>query len=1079
MVRIRSQNEIILSLIDYFRVTQPLLDTKPGTISRDLIIDGPSSQLSRLYDQLNQLSSLQSLSLAIGSDLDNLSQNYGAVRQLGSKSTGPALLTFSDLSTDIPISQGSIITAKNGATFIIMNSLVISAVAVTTYQAVAAQYQSDLSFVGITDPYAVQVLVQATAAGIQGNISKYSLTTAGIAGINNVTNAVPFSGGSAAETDATFKARVLSIFSGANTGTSLGYENAVKQDPSVIDAIVVGPGDPLMTRDGTQVVVNPDGTKTITSYGTGGKVDVYVYGTTLQQTVDSFIYHDLSNTNNPTNPANNFVLGQIAADSGKTVTQKRLDDIANGTLPTQPVNNIISVSGSLSGPNFASQVTDNLGRITGNFNLLKDTGVYEGSPWGFDSLQWISDRISNFGESETKSSFNSQDPINYSDLLEVDSVQQNIVVTNENSQVNKADRTSIQLAHSPITGVTRVFNVTTGERYTISNQNPDGTGSVNTTGRIVISGKSLPAVSDILQVDYTWVFNFDPYFDYDNRLTNNNPRAVQDSIDWGLSNAVRQEQTTLMSSGSYLITTVTHPISSVISVNIFSTFTNNVTILSNRLAVTVNTAVSNVVSIIRESDGADLWNTTKTDGAFNGMTIYLPTDSAAVFGDAVSITFNAVDVFNASTVGSFTSNTITIVPSVAAVAGTLVECNYIANVNTLLPSTLLSTLPAIRAGNGFNTNVTTSPIGTQPTTHIFSGNKIIQNLRQGPSNLSLTIAGSISPGVITVSGTTIQGVFNATYTVSSNSLTQDLTTAIKNFLNLNSITPVPSNIQVARLVKASRVVTDSSLNILSTINNYDIKGYHLLNNNFVKNESIADSAISATQIVLPSTSNNLTNIPNIGDRIQISFYISTTGNSENVSFSKAGTLYTNNRYAFVDTIAISSGFNSIAGSSATLVVNNLNQPTTGSRYKAFYDYLAPKPNERITINYYYEQIITTGTLSVESARPIGADVLVKSAQPILIDITMNISVTSAYMNSPSIVTQNVQDAITAALNASALGTTISQSDLINAAYQVSGLARARVLYFNIDGETGSVLTIQAANNQFLAANTVTINLETI
>src|SRR5688572_28287292 len=100
MTRIRSTNELILSSIDFFRVAQPLMDTKPGTVARDLVIDGPSAQLSRLYDELNRVSALQSLRLAIGADLDRLAQNYGAVRKRGSKSTGPALLTFKTLDAD-------------------------------------------------------------------------------------------------------------------------------------------------------------------------------------------------------------------------------------------------------------------------------------------------------------------------------------------------------------------------------------------------------------------------------------------------------------------------------------------------------------------------------------------------------------------------------------------------------------------------------------------------------------------------------------------------------------------------------------------------------------------------------------------------------------------------------------------------------------------------------------------------------------------------------------------------------------------------------------------------------------------
>lgn len=1078
MARIRHQYEIISSLLDFYRVAQPSLDTKPGSVSRDLLIEGISAQLARLYDELNRVSTLQSLRLALGIDLDRLGDNFGIKRNRGSSSTGPALLTFNTLDTDISISKGDIILARNGATFSVINSTVVSAVLSNQYKATAARFRSDLDFVGITDQFAIEILVQATATGVQGNISKYSLARTSISGINNVTNVVPFGGGNGVEDDTAFRNRILAVFSGANTGTSLGYKNAVKSDPSVIDAIVIEPGDPLMTRDGTQVLIAKDGTRTILSEGTGGKVDIYVFGVRVQETLDSFIYRDLSNTGDPTHPKNDFVLGQIAADAGKTVTRKRLDNLQDGILPSQPVNNIIEISGSISGANYLEKSVDNLGRVSGNFELIRDTGAFGGSPWGFDRLHWIKSFIENFSEDKTKQVFNGQDSLGFSDVLKIRSVVQNIPISNENSKVLASDRSIIQLAHAPITNVTRVFNVTTGERYVVSNQNPDGVDAINLTGRITISGRSLPAVSDILQTDYTWVLSYDPYFDFDNKSGRSNPRTVIDSIDWGFSNAVRREKATLISSGSFLTVTTIHPISSVISVNIFSSSNSQITSSSGRLAVIVNSTVSNVVSIVRVSDNAELWNTSDSDGSFSGQTIFLPTDSAAVFQDVVNVVYNAVDVFNATTTGSFNNNIITIVPSTVAVAGSLVECNYIANVNTILPATLLPTLPAIRSGNFFSTTSVTNT-GTQPTTHIFASGTVLSNLRQAPTNLGLTIAGSVSPGVITVTGITMTGIFDVVLTVANAGLKQDLSTVLKKALGLSSKTSVPSNIRISRIDKVSKVTTNSSLEVLSIDHDYDIKGYHLFDNSFVKEESIADETLKVTEFILPSTPDNLSSAPSSGNRLQVSFHYTTSTDSENVSFSKSGTLYTNKKFALIDTIAISSGFTSGGAATATLSVFNLNQPSTRSRYKIFYDYLAPKVNERINIRFNFDKLIGDSTFTIQNTRPINADVLVKSSVPILVDITMMIGVTEEFSdkNSSKIVLQNVKDTITSALNATALNTKVDASDLINQAYTVTGVDSARIIFFNKTGSIGSVLNVKAGKNEFIRANSVNIELD--
>jgi len=662
-------------------------------------------------------------------------------------------------------------------------------------------------------------------------------------------------------------------------------------------------------------------------------------------------------------------------------------------------------------------------------------------------------------------------------VLEIDGAQQNIIVTNENSRVNPANRTSIQLAHYPITSVTRVFNLTTGERYVVASQNPDGTGLTNQTGRIVISGSTLPSVSDILQVDYTWFYSYDANFDFDNKINGTNPRSAGDSVDWGFSNAVRREPSTVVVNGSQLLVSVTHPISAVINVNTFSHEATTVTLSSGRLAVIVSLAVTNIVSVLRTSDLAELFDTSSDNGSFSGFTIFLPTDTVASVGDAVTIIYNAVDVFtNNGLSGSFDGYQITLSSSASVTVGTLVECNYIANITTLLP-----TLPAIRNVNGFQTQNDTL-IGTQPTTHIFSSPGIIeQNLRQAPTRLQLSISGAISAGVITVTGTTFTPVFDAIVTVSSNGLISNLSSAIKTKLNLTSIQTVPANVEVIRIINVEKVTTTSSLDVLSVDHVYDVKGYKLKNNSFVKAESVIDSNLNTTEFELPSTPDNLNNELTIGDRLRVTFYFSTTSDTENVSFSKSGSLFTQKIYALVDTCAISSGFTSAASQTASLSISNQNQPASGTRYTIFYDYTAPKNNERISIRYNHNQLINDSTLTIQDVRPITADVLVKAAVPILVDASLAIVVTQSFISqgASEIVAQNVRDAVTSAINAQALGTTLNASNLVNVAYTIQGVDRVRVTFFNIDGSSGSTLTLTAEKNEFLQANIVNVVVETV
>jgi hypothetical protein len=1088
MVRVRTANDIVLSILDFYRTAIPLLDLKPGQISRDLFVDGPAVQMSRLYEELLHIQNKQSLLLSLGSDIDSLASNYGASRKTGSKSRGLALLTFNEIESDIPISKGGLVIASNGMSFTVVTSTTVLYSNKNTYRATASKNRAALDFVGISDEYAVEVLVECATTGSGGNISRYSLKNTTIAGVSRVTNAASFGGGSPSEIDSAYKRRILGIFSGANTGTETGYKNIVLADPDVIDAIVVGPGDTLMTRDGTDVYTAEDGSKTIVSEGSGGKVDIYVFGYRLTEIIDSFIYFDHSNKDDPTDESNDFVLGQIDGDENKTVSRKRIDNIANQELPNQPVTSIIDVSGSSSGSNFKGKSVDSVGRISGNYELVFDTGNYAGSVWGFDRLRWIDDHVRNLLEDITKGKFNSQDPTGFSDVSEIKAVQQSLQIINENSSVSSINRAYIQLSHYPINSVSRVFNFTTGERYVVSNQNPDG-GEQNTTGRILISGSTLPSVSDILQVDYTWVFDYSPHWDFDNKSTSFNIREVGDSIDWGYSNNIHREEEIIQSEGvsNQKVIYVTHDINSVVNVNIFTTQLNvNITLVSNRLAVVVNSSVLNVISITRDYDSAELYNTANSDGSFSAFTIFLPTDTIGEVGDGyVTVKYNAEDKFtNNGISGSFNANKITLPSNTDAADGYLVEVNYLADTRQLLSSVLLSNLPVTRNGNAFSISNSNSIIGTQPTTHIYSSGTTIQkNLKLAPSRLKLTLSGSISPGVLTIAGTTMQGIAEGVFIANASGLTQNLSSLIRTALSLTSNQTIPLNVNVIKLVKFEKVQINSNKDVLAVEYEYDTFGYEIKNNDFAKFESLKNTSLTSVQFKLPDTINNNANLPVVGDAFRITFYIGTINSpetgyteTESISFTKSGTLYTQKTFAFIDSISKASGF--ISGeNTSTLSVAPQNQPAQGSRYSVYYDYLAPKQNERITIRYNQNQIINDNTFAIASKSPIGADVLVKAAIAKLVNITIAIVVSKGYENSSSVVGQNVKDSITNALNATTLNTTIDESDFVNVAYTINGVDRARVLQFNVNGQTGRVLSITSGKNEYIQANEVTVQIE--
>jgi phage-related baseplate assembly protein len=1375
MVNIRSINEIISNLIDFFNLAQPNLDVKPGTVARDLMIEGPAAALSLLYDEVSGVSGKQSLRLSIGSDLDKLANNFGLTRKSATSSTGVALLTFSTLNANINVNRGTSVYTGGGTGFTILNGLALVPSNLNYYRSTATKFQAQLAYAGITDQYAVEVTVQAIAPGTSGNIGQYSLRNVSIAGIHNVTNIAAFSGGTDQETDAAFRSRILATFSGSSVGTKLGYLNAAQSVSGVQDVAIIEPGDPLMTRDGTISEII-DGALTVVSEGSGGKVDVVVLGTIEVANTDTFIYQDHSNNNDPTNSANDWVLGQLASNENMSISQKRIVDLQNAQLPAQPIGSITQVTGSKSGSNFVEYSVDSYGRGTGNYKLVKDDGIYGGSAFGFDTFVWTDDKVE-YQEDLIKGQSNGQDATTFTEVSQITAAQQQIGITNENSGVTY-DRSIIQLLHTPAMNVTRVFNTNTGERYFVTNQNYDNTSPNNTSGRIQISGNTLPSPTDILQVDYTWIVNYDPYSDFDGLTDTHNSRTVTDSVDWGYSSLIKNELVsfTQVTGNNFFSGNTTHPIDTIISVDSFLQVDGYVQLVTsgnfiNRLSVVLtnlSSPTTSVDSITWKNSNSELYKTAQNNTNFSNTayvislmtayltTIILPSDTPAQIGDYVTVYLNSTNVFQSSSAqGSSNGTQITIPSSLIDISSdgynvdTInLRVTYIASISDLFSSTT-GTLPASRIGNGYllsdnggfnnfsianisrremqvvQQNLNNVPsqqlyvqlnlatdsyltasnvlsivrlsdgkelwnpynmgtIGTSSTTNssgysyyqlfldgynspvaadrvlviyyapdvirfqpISFGNEIIKTridtigydtisntndfvipliaftsqssglyfeiieentdgyllsitdgyltsmgtsaalnslsvnfaqiidltnkriritnatnpnnngyfdilsynsatntinittklnkitadqisviriidgqelwnysgtidhinnrllmtnsnnasfgdnvfvmffnfktLRQSPSRIVGSILDNVTnTGVMTISGTTINLAQDIIFTAGPYGLQQSLLAAMRQLLGLSSSASVSSNMALAKIVKMEKVstYTTGSNIVLETLATYDVFNTTIANNLFYPDTMLENSSLGLFDFILPSTSNNLaaSNLPSAGDQIRITFYYTINDASENLMYTRMSPLYTNNRFALINQIYVSSGFS--ASSNTKFTATSFVKPSTGARYSVYYNYLAPKQNERIVINYTYNNLIANVTFVIEENRPVNSDVLTRAAKLVLLDLTMNIVINSSFSSTQDTVIQNVKNQLLAALTTNTLGQTIDQITLINTAQGVQGVDRARILAFNISGISGQVPSIVANEDQYFNPNTITINVET-
>jgi len=974
---------------------------------------------------------------------------------------------------DIP--KNTIITARNGITFKTTSTAIMRSSSSNVHKATATRLRSDLNLASITDEFAIEVPVEAVTSGTGGNIGRFSLISQNVSGVSNITNLSSFTGGTNAETDSEFRTRILSVFAGSNTGTVLGYETAIKNNSSVEDVVTVVPGDPLLTRDGTDVTTDSGGNLIVSDPGSGGKVDIYILGSNLDSNIDSFIYNDASGQNDPTDSSNDIILGQRDQDTTLSSSQRRVELLASNIIPYQPVSSILSVVGSLSGSNFIEKFTDFDGSIKGNYELLKDTGNFGGSVFGFDKLHFVSNEIELLDEEVTKGIFNGIDSLLFTDVTKIETITQNIFVTNENSTTSTTNRSSVQLLHTPVDTVNRVVNLTTGERYIVSSQNPDGAdGEVNTTGRITISGSTLPVITDVLQVDYTWIKPYDNIFDFDNIEITNPFRTTQDSVDWSFGNLVVNEPSTISADpNGELIVVLTHPISKIFSINTYATET----VVVSSGAVVLSVAVDNVIDMRRVSDGVEIFNTDESNGILSGTTLVtLPTDTLASDGDSVVVRFNATDIFapDGYEQGTFEDDTIILSEGISDGYGTNLLTTYSADVRTLLPATNISALPASKSRNKFNLNGTL--IGEQPTSNIIDSNEnITNNLRRAASHIRITASSIGASGTINVTGTSFKKVSNALLTITSgNGYDINLSTLIKSDLGVSSLS---DNVKVVKLQTVERVDISNSGVVTAVDNTYDIINYRINDNTFDIEDSIQDTSLNSTTVSLPRTTDNTEAILGTSDVIRVTFYYVVENDYEHLFFSRNGTQITDKLFTSVDRISVASGFVNAAGqTNGSILVQNYNQPISNTTYDVDYNYEAPKENERLTITFNSNSVLGETTLAIEDVRPITADVLIKEATAKDIDLTVRIVLLSEFSDSEQTVIQDAVDSATSFLNASSLGTTIDASDVVNNLYSVSGIDRVTIINFST-GTSGNVSSITASKKEYLRAGTISITSE--
>lgn len=248
---LRTVDQIISDTITFIRNKIPLLSMLTGSVARDVVVEAPSQEFGLAWAEADRVQRQQTLADSTAftdEELTKLASSYNIVRSEGIAATGVLtfkLSSFSVSSSDVVIPAGTETAARSDVSTTTTTSFT------TAVPAVFVAANADSYFNPATGFYELDVPITASSVGTVGNVGSGAITLliTTIQGAPTVVNNVATSGGKDAETNAQLLDRILTKISGTAAGTPNGILTLVKEDPRVVDSILIRPGDEELVRD--------------------------------------------------------------------------------------------------------------------------------------------------------------------------------------------------------------------------------------------------------------------------------------------------------------------------------------------------------------------------------------------------------------------------------------------------------------------------------------------------------------------------------------------------------------------------------------------------------------------------------------------------------------------------------------------------------------------------------------------------------------------------------------------------------------------------------------------------------------
>jgi len=236
-------------IADYNSKNGTNIDIRDGTVFKDLIIDSPSVEFEKVYNDITYASKLSSLEYSNeieDSDLDLIGLNYGLTR-LGSSISTVDVTFITTFTEDAPPTNNIII--NTGVQVKVPSSVGSPEIQFKTIESkqIDSSRPDDYLYTDFdgTIRYAVTVKCECLTPGSVGNVQTGAIKEiiTPIAGIGKVTNPSPGIGGRDVESNSDFAKRIKGKLSGNSIGTDSGIKTLLYTDERVKDINIIRAGD--------------------------------------------------------------------------------------------------------------------------------------------------------------------------------------------------------------------------------------------------------------------------------------------------------------------------------------------------------------------------------------------------------------------------------------------------------------------------------------------------------------------------------------------------------------------------------------------------------------------------------------------------------------------------------------------------------------------------------------------------------------------------------------------------------------------------------------------------------------------